>query len=60
MIRYGRRDLGQDPLAKITSPDGDGAPPTDHESSDEVQSVLVGALPTDHESSDEDEPALVY
>ena len=60
MIRYGRRELGQDPLAKITSPNGDGTPPTDHESSDEKQSVLVGAPPTDHESSDEDESALIY
>jgi hypothetical protein len=60
MIRYGRRELGQDPLAKITSPDGDGAPPTDHVSSDEEESVLVGAPPTDHESSYEDDSALIY
>jgi cytochrome d ubiquinol oxidase subunit I len=41
MIRYSRRELGRDPLAKITSPDGDGVPPTDHDSSDEDESALV-------------------
>ena len=42
MLRYGRRELGHDPLAKLTSPDGDaGTPPTEHESSDEDESALV-------------------
>jgi cytochrome d ubiquinol oxidase subunit I len=41
MIRYSRRELGNDPLAKITSPDGDDVPPTAHESSDEDESALV-------------------
>ena len=42
MLRYGRRELGHDPLAKLTSPDGGaGTPPTEHESSDEDESALV-------------------
>ena len=42
MLRYGRRELGHDPLAKLTSPGGDaGAPSTEHESSDEDESALV-------------------
>jgi len=42
MLRYGRRELGHDPLAKLTSPDGDaGTPPTEHDSSDEDESALV-------------------
>jgi cytochrome d ubiquinol oxidase subunit I len=42
MIRYSRRELGRDPLAKITSPDGDGNPPSaELESSDEDESALV-------------------
>ena len=44
MIRYSRRELGDDPLAKITSPDGDGHSPASAQL----------------ESSDEDELALVY
>jgi cytochrome d ubiquinol oxidase subunit I len=38
MLRYGRRELGQDPLAKITSPE-EGAPPS--EPSDDDESALV-------------------
>ena len=42
MLRYGRRELGHDPLAKLTSTDGGaGTPPTGHESSDEDESALV-------------------
>ena len=42
MLRYGRRELGHDPLAKLTSPEGGaGTPPTEHESSDEDESALV-------------------
>ena len=42
MIRYSRRELGDDPLAKITSPDGDDNPPSAQlESSDEDESALV-------------------
>ena len=42
MLRYGRRELGHDPLARLTSPDGDaGTPPTGPESSDEDESALV-------------------
>ncbi len=42
MLRYGRRELGHDPLAKLTSPEGDaGSPSTEHESSDEDESALV-------------------
>jgi cytochrome bd-type quinol oxidase subunit 1 len=42
MLRYGRRELGHDPLAKLTSPEGEvGTPPTEHESSDEDESALV-------------------
>jgi cytochrome d ubiquinol oxidase subunit I len=38
MLRFGRRELGHDPLAKITSPD-EGGPPSG--SSDEDESALV-------------------
>ncbi len=42
MLRYGRRELGHDPLAKLVSPDGDAGPTsTEHESSDEDESALV-------------------
>jgi cytochrome bd-type quinol oxidase subunit 1 len=42
MLRYGRRDLGHDPLAKLVSPGGDAGPTsTEHESSDEDESALV-------------------
>jgi len=42
MLRYGRRELGHDPLAKLVSPGGDaGAPSTEVESSDEDESALV-------------------
>ena len=42
MLRYGRRELGHDPLAKLTSPGGDaGTASTEHESSDEDESALV-------------------
>ena len=42
MLRYGRRELGHDPLAKLVSPGGDAAAPsTEAESSDEDESALV-------------------
>ncbi len=42
MLRYGRRELGHDPLAKLTSPGGDaGTPPTGHGSSSSDDSALV-------------------
>ena len=42
MLRYGRRELGHDPLAKLVSPGGDAGPTsTEHESSDEDESALV-------------------
>ena len=42
MIRYGRRPLGQDPLAKVTSPEGAGRPSSDDaEWADEDESALV-------------------
>jgi cytochrome d ubiquinol oxidase subunit I len=41
MLRYGRRPLGQDPLAKITSPEGAGAPASDTERAEEDESALV-------------------
>jgi cytochrome bd ubiquinol oxidase subunit I len=42
MVRYGRRPLGQDPLAKVTSPeDAAGTKSSELESSDEDESVLV-------------------
>jgi len=42
MLRYGRRDLGRDLLAKLVSPGGEAGPSsTDHESSDEDESALV-------------------
>jgi cytochrome bd-type quinol oxidase subunit 1 len=42
MLRYGRRELGHDPLAKLVSPGGDAGPSsTEHESSDEDESALV-------------------
>ena len=42
MIRYSRRGLGDDPLAKITSPDGDGTPPSAPlDSSDDDELALV-------------------
>jgi cytochrome bd ubiquinol oxidase subunit I len=42
MLRYGRRELGHDPLAKLTSPGGDASTTsTEHESSDEDESALV-------------------
>ena len=42
MLRYGRRELGHDPLAKLTSPDGDaGTTSTEHDASDEDESALV-------------------
>ncbi len=42
MLRYGRRELGHDPLAKLVSPGGDAAAPsTETESSDEDESALV-------------------
>jgi cytochrome d ubiquinol oxidase subunit I len=44
MLRYGRRPLGRDPLAKVTSPDGDD--------------TGDGAVET--EWAEEDESALVY
>jgi hypothetical protein len=44
MIRFGRKPLDHDPIAKLT----DGDPPT------------AGGPPTDSDSSDEDELALVY
>jgi hypothetical protein len=42
MLRYGRRPLGQDPLAKITSPEsgGTGAAP-DADWAEEDESALV-------------------
>jgi cytochrome d ubiquinol oxidase subunit I len=45
MIRYGRRPLGGDPLAKVTSPDehtdGPGEPPAPSDSSVVDESVLI-------------------
>ena len=42
MVRYSRRDLGADPLAKVTSPGGAAGPTsTELESSDEDESALV-------------------
>jgi cytochrome d ubiquinol oxidase subunit I len=41
MLRYGRRPLGQDPLAKITSPDDAGAPASGVEGAEEDDSALV-------------------
>ena len=42
MVRYARRDLGADPLAKVTSPGGAAGPTsTELESSDEDESALV-------------------
>jgi cytochrome d ubiquinol oxidase subunit I len=42
MLRYGRRSLGKDPLAKVTSPAGEATgPSTDADSSDEDESALV-------------------
>ena len=42
MIRYGRRPLGQDPLAKVTSPEDAGAPGSpDTHWADEDESALV-------------------
>jgi cytochrome d ubiquinol oxidase subunit I len=40
MIRYGRRPLGEDPLAKVTAPEGAGAT-AEPGSSEENQSELV-------------------
>jgi cytochrome d ubiquinol oxidase subunit I len=51
MIRYGRRSLGDDPLAKITS-EGDSGPDSTGTSSTDAESV------PSHE--DEDDLALVY
>jgi cytochrome bd-type quinol oxidase subunit 1 len=41
MLRYGRRPLGQDPLAKITSPEDAGAPASGVEGAEEDDSALV-------------------
>jgi cytochrome d ubiquinol oxidase subunit I len=42
MLRYGRRPLGQDPLAKVTSPEDAGAPGSpDTHWADEDESALV-------------------
>ena len=41
MVRYGRRRLGHDPLAKVTSPDDAGTPSAELDSSDEDESALV-------------------
>jgi uncharacterized membrane protein AbrB (regulator of aidB expression) len=45
MLRYGRRELGEDLLAGVTSPPGGGG---------------GGSASLDAESSDEDESSLVY
>ncbi len=49
MIRFGRRSIGDDPLAKITSEGG-----TDPEGPDTTTS------PDTEAASSDDEPALVY
>ncbi len=41
MLRYGRRPLGQDPLAKITSPEDAGSPASGAEFADDDESALV-------------------
>jgi cytochrome d ubiquinol oxidase subunit I len=41
MLRYSRRPLGQDPLAKITSPEDAGSPTSGTEFADDDESALV-------------------
>jgi cytochrome d ubiquinol oxidase subunit I len=41
MVRYGRRRLGHDPLAKVTSPDDEGGDSSELDSSDEGHAALV-------------------
>jgi len=42
MLRFGRRELGRDPLATVTSPGGPAGPTsTDTDSSEEDESALV-------------------
>jgi cytochrome d ubiquinol oxidase subunit I len=41
MLRYSRRPLGQDPLAKITSPEEAGSPASGTEFADDDDSALV-------------------
>jgi hypothetical protein len=54
MLRYGRRDLGHDPLAKVTTPEGGQDPHASSGSSHEDDSF------DSFDSSHEDDSMLVY